>query len=68
MAPKDEYSYYSGVALPLLRDYLCLPSLKDAASSRWGEKIILGYRFSFYPNPKAMQQPEVLRPLTNVTQ
>jgi len=30
-----------------------------------GRKFILGYMFSFYPNPKAMQQPEFLRLVTN---
>lgn len=68
MGPKNEYPYYSGATLPLVRDSQSLPSLKDAASSMWGGEVILGYRVSFYPNPKAMQQPEVLRPITNTTQ
>lgn len=68
MGPKNVYPYYFGAALPLVRDSQSLLSLKAAASSMWREEIILGYRFSFYPNLKAMQQPEVLRPITNATQ
>lgn len=68
MGPKNEYPYYLGATLPLVRDSQSLLSLKAAASSMWREEIILGYRFSFYLNPKATQQPEVLRPITNATQ
>lgn len=63
MGPKNEYPYYLGATLPLVRDSPKLLTLSwAAASSMWREEIILGYRFSFYLNPKATQQPEVLRP------
>lgn len=56
-----------GAALPLLRDCLFLSPLKDAASSRWEEELILGFMFYFYANTKAMQQLEVLKPISNAT-